>query len=138
MAYNYPLIIRNNDGTYGPTGNGLYYLPASYHNPTAKKRANKTRWCLKPPQQYEVFRVANINYVKNHGDGGLYGFLDNMDEILGKDNEERIAFFPDTEASPWHGYPISSSEISEEIIKSWKNSPNISTRNYRSLLKREI
>ena len=61
-----------------------------------------------------------------------------MDEILGKDNEERIAFFPDTEANPWHGYPISSSEISEEIIKSWKNSPNISTRNYRSLLKREI
>lgn len=138
MSYLYPDVVRNEDQTYGPTNNNLYYLPAHYHNPTAKKRANKNRWRLKPPQQYEVFRVANLIYEHNYGDGGLYGFLDNMDEILGKDNEERIAFFPDAGTNPWHGYPISSSEISDNVLKTWKDSSYISTRNYRSLLKREL
>ena len=96
MAHIYPAKARNNDGTYGPTGRRHYYKPASYHNPTAKKRADKTRWKLREPQQYEVFRVADEDhetYIDEQG--GMYGFLDQMQEVLGKDNEERIAYFKD-------------------------------------------
>lgn len=138
MAYNFPDIDRNADQTYGPTSRDHYYLPASYHNPTAKKRADKNRWCLKPPHQYEVFRVAELHFDKYSGDGGLYGFLNNADEVLGKDNEERFAFFPNAVNGPWHGYPILSIEISNEIVKRWHESNLISTRTYRDILKREI
>lgn len=138
MAYNYPLIARNADKTYGPTNNGHFYFPASYHNPTARKRTDKTRWCIKPPEQYEVFRVADEDNEHYQGNGGLYGFLDNMDEILGLDNEERIAYFPEPGNNPWHGYPVSSKDISNEVIKHWKETGLISIRNYRNLLKREI
>lgn len=138
MAYNYPIIARNADKTYGPTRQGHFYQPADYHNPTAKKRPDKNRWCIKPPEQYEVFRVADEDYEHYQGDGGLYGFLNNMDEILGKDNEERIAYFPEPRNNPWHGYPISSKDISDEVIKRWKENTFISTRNYRDLLKKEI
>ena len=138
MAYNYPHIERNADKTYGPTNKGHFYLPVGYHNPTARKRTDKTRWCIKPPEQYEVFRVADEDSEHYQGDGGLYSFLDNMDEILGLDNEERIAYFPKPENNPWHGYPVSSKDISNEVIKHWKETGVISTRNYRNLLKREI
>lgn len=138
MAYNYPLIARNADKTYGPTNNGHFYFPASYHNPTARKRTDKTRWCIKPPEQYEVFRVADEDNEHYQGNGGLYGFLDNMDEVLGLDNEERIAYFPEPGNNPWHGYPVSSKDISNEVIKHWKETGLISIRNYRNLLKREI
>jgi len=137
MAYNYPHIERNADKTYGPTNKGHFYLPVGYHNPTARKRTDKTRWCIKPPEQYEVFRVADEDSEHYQGDGGLYGFLDNMDEVLG-DNEERIAYFPEPRNNPWHGYPVSSKDISNEVIKLWKETGFISTRNYRNLLKREI
>ena len=138
MAYNYPHIEKNADKTYGPTNKGHFYLPVGYHNPTARKRTDKTRWCIKPPEQYEVFRVADEDSEHYQGDGGLYGFLDNMDEILGLDNEERIAYFPKPGNNPWHGYPVSSKDFSNEVIKLWKETGFISTRNYRNLLKREI
>lgn len=138
MAYNYPHIERNADKTYGPTNKGHFYLPVGYHNPTARKRTDKTRWCIKPPEQYEVFRVADEDSEHYQGDGGLYSFLDNIDEVLGLDNEERIAYFPKPENNPWHGYPVSSKDISNEVIKHWKETGVISTRNYRNLLKREI
>lgn len=138
MAYNYPHIERNADKTYGPTSKEHFYLPVGYHNPTARKRTDKTRWCIKPPEQYEVFRVADEDSEHYQGDGGLYGFLDNMDEILGLDNEERIAYFPEPGNNPWHGYPVSSKDISNEVIKLWKETGFISTRDYRNLLKREI
>ena len=138
MAYNYPHIERNADKTYGPTNKGHFYLPVGYHNPTARKRTDKTRWCIKPPEQYEVFRVADEDSEHYQGDGGLYSFLDNIDEVLGLDNEERIAYFPKPENNPWHGYPVSSKDISNEVIKLWKETGFISTRNYRNLLKREI
>ena len=82
--------------------------------------------------------MADEDSEHYQGDGGLYGFLDNMDEILGLDNEERIAYFPEPGNNPWHGYPVSSKDISNEVIKLWKETGFISTRNYRNLLKREI
>ena len=39
--------------------------------PTARKRTDKTRWCIKPPEQYEVFRVADEDSEHYQGDGGL-------------------------------------------------------------------
>lgn len=135
MAYNYPSYTAIN-GVYG--GDRPHkYQPASYHNPTAAKRSNKSRWLLKPPQQYEVFRVADDNYVLYSEDSGLYGFLDGMNEVLGRDNEEHIAFFPKAaENVNWHGYPVGSKNILDETIDRWHNAGLITDRNYRLLLKR--
>lgn len=139
MAHIYPAKARNNDGTYGPTGRRHYYKPASYHNPTAKKRADKTRWMLREPQQYEVFRVADEDY-ENYidGQGGMYGFLDKMQEVLGKDNEERIAYFPNPGTNPWHGYPIDSEYIEDDIIERWNDNGLITKRVYIQLSKHRI
>ena len=139
MAHIYPNKVRNNDGTYGPTSMLHFYKPASYHNPTARLRADKTRWKLTEPQQYEVFRVADEayeTYMDNRG--GLYGFLDQMEEVLGKDNEERIAYFPFPSTNPWHGYPIDSEDIDDDIIDRWKDSGIITRRTYIQLLKHRI
>lgn len=138
MAYQYPQILRKEDGSYGPTSTGHYYKPAPYHNPTARRSAVKTRWRLTEPQQYEVFRVADEGSEKySDNNGGLFGFLDQMNEILGKDNEERIAHFPSA-VNPWHGYPINSVNIDDDIIDRWKTAGMIGDRIYRHLLKHSI
>ena len=87
------------DGKFGPTPNGHYYMPMAYHNPSALKRCDKTRWALSQDQQYEVFEIADtpIDEVPcwmNDDQSGLYGMLDGCEMVLGKDNDERLAFFP--------------------------------------------
>lgn len=138
MAYQYPNISRNDEGLYGPTNRGHFYDPVWYHQPNARKQRNKTRWLLQEPQQYEVFRVADEDY-QNYSDesGGLYGFLDQMNEILGKDNEERIAYFP-VASNPWHGYPITSRYIEDEMIEKWQTAGLINNRIYRHLLRHTL
>ena len=80
------------DGLFGPTPNGHHYKPAPYHNPSAQKRSGKSRWCLTPSEQYEVFEIADtplagrINWM-NDDMSGLYGMLDDCSEVLGKDND---------------------------------------------------
>lgn len=59
MAYNYPKVVRNVDGTFGPTIEHLYYKPVGYHNRGAAKRVDKSKWRLKLNEQYEVFRLAD-------------------------------------------------------------------------------
>lgn len=59
MAYNYPKVVRNVDGTFGPTIEHHYYKPVGYHNRGAAKRVDKSKWRLKLNEQYEVFRLAD-------------------------------------------------------------------------------
>ena len=47
MAYNYPKVVRNVDGTFGPTIVHHYYKPVGYHNRGAAKRVDKSKWRLK-------------------------------------------------------------------------------------------
>lgn len=135
-------------GKFGPTPNGHYYQPVSYHNPTARKKDDKNRWILTQSEQYEVFEIADTPDTSKGGrkcwmndDGkGLYSMLDGCDYVLGKDNEERLAFFPkpSNELDSWHGYPIDSVSIGDDLVEYWKNKQLISEITYRRLLAHEL
>ncbi len=142
MPYTFPKHKKNANGTYGPTLHGHYYQAVYYHSQKAKTNAHKTKWKLIAPKQYEVFSVADGDKVEfyKEAERGLYGFLDKMSVILGT-GEERIAFFPRPKNKPeaWHGYPITSADISnDDIIQGWLDQNMITTPMYRKLLKRQI
>ena len=133
------------DGLFGPTPNGHHYKPAPYHNPSAQKRSGKSRWCLNPSEQYEVFEIADtpladrINWM-NDDMSGLYGMLDDCSEVLGKDNDERLAFFPIPQNSidPWHGYPVDSADLGDDLINFWHDQSLISNITYARLLRHQL
>lgn len=145
MAHIFSKHIMVN-GMFGPTPNGHYYQPASYHNPTAEKKEGKNRWVLSKSQQYEVFEIADTpkkggkQCWMNDDGKGLYSMLDGCDYVLGKDNEERLAFFPkpSNEQDSWHGYPIDSENLGDELIEYWKKEQLISDITYRHLLAHEL
>lgn len=138
-----PYVMK--DGKFGPTPNGHFYMPMPYHNPTAARRANKSRWILDPGQQYNVFELADtplgdrVNWM-NDDESGLYGMLDSCRMVLGKDGDERLAFFPATrnEADPWHGYPVDSLEIGEDLIAFWFDQQLIDRITYTRLMRHEL
>ena len=117
MAYNYPKVVRNVDGTFGPTIVHHYYKPVGYHNRGAAKRVDKSKWRLKLNEQYEVFRLADEGDWMDAESEGLYSIVDKGKEVLGE-NSERIAFFPkpQNDADPWHGYPKNNPLISDELL----------------------
>lgn len=139
MAYNYPKIAQNAGGTFGPTSQGHYYFPASYHNRTAAHRAEKGKWCLKKNEQYEVFRLADDNHWADNNPDGLYSVVDNGREILGLLGE-RVAFFRDTQNAndPWHGYPLFNPPISDDLIEKWHATHVIDDIFYKRLLRHSV
>ena len=133
------------DGKFGPTPNGHYYMPMAYHNPTALKRNDKTRWTLTQDQQYEVFEIADtpiddVPCWMNDDQSGLYGMLDGCEKVLGKDNEERLAFFPKpaNAIDPWHGYPTDSMKLGDDLIRFWLDKNLISKIIYGRLMRHEL
>ena len=138
-----PYVMK--DGKFGPTPNGHFYMPMSYHNPTAGRRKNKSRWILDPGQQYNVFELADTplgdkaNWM-NDDDSGLYAMIDSCQTILGKNNEERLAFFPTPRnaADPWHGYPTDSSNLGDELIDFWFQHQLIDPITYTRLMRHEL
>lgn len=133
------------DGKFGPTPNSHYYMPLAYHNPTAIKRSDKTRWALPQDQQYEVFEIADtpiddVSCWMNDDQSGLFGMIDGCEKVLGKDNEERLAFFPKPANSidPWHGYPTDSLDLGDDLIKFWLEKNLISKIIYGRLMRHEL
>lgn len=120
MAYNYPKLVQNADGTFGPTTQGHRYCPIGYHDRVAKPRDGKNKWCLKRNEQYEVFRLADEGMWNNTDPDGMYSIVDNGREVLGL-NGERIAFFPQPPNANdvWHGYPKNNPQISDDLIEKW-------------------
>lgn len=139
MAYNYPKVAQNGDGTFGPTNVQHFYQPVVYHCRGAVKKNEKSRWCLKRNEQYEVFRLADEGVWMDTESNGLYSIVDNGKEVLGKDNE-RIAFFPKppNDAEPWHGYPKSNSQISDELIETWYKNQVIDGIMYKRLMRHSL
>lgn len=135
MAYDYPKITQNADGTFGPTTVGHHYTPIGYHNRVAMHRDEKNKWCLKRNEQYEVFRLADEGNWLDGDPDGLYSIVDNGREILGK-NGERIAFFPkpQNENDAWHGYPKSNPPISDGLIERWHDENVIDGIVYKRLM----
>lgn len=135
MAYNYPQVAQNVDGTFGPTIVHHYYKPVGYHNRGVVKRVEKSRWRLKRNEQYEVFRLADEGDWMDADSDGLYSIVDNGKEVLGE-NCERIAFFPkpQNDADPWHGYPKNNPLISDELIETWHQNQIIDGIMYKRLM----
>lgn len=135
MAYNYPKVAQNADGTFGPTAQGHHYEPAGYHDRAAAPRNGKNKWCLKRNEQYEVFRLADEGQWNDTRPDGLYSIVDGGKEVLGQ-NGERIAFFPQPQNAndTWHGYPKSNPPISDVLIESWFQSGVITSIVYKRLM----
>ena len=135
------------DGVFGPNRNNHTYKPAPYHGMKAKKNKNKTRWKHPAPAEYHVFNLADEHDGEIGKDGiidkrwinddgkGLYSLVDDCRVILGKDNEERFAYFknPTNANDPWHGYPIDNSDIGDELIEYWYKKKIISESTYLRL-----
>ena len=136
MAYNYPKVVRNVDGTFGPTIVHHYYKPVGYHNRGAAKRVDKSKWRLKLNEQYEVFRLADEGDWMDAESEGLYSIVDKGKEVLGE-NSERIAFFPkpQNDADPWHGYPKNNPLISDELLETWYQNQVIDGIMYKRLMR---
>lgn len=135
------------NGEYGPNSCGHKYKPMPYHGVKAKKSKDKTRWAHPSYVEYFVFNLAD-----EHGEGislegvedkrwvdddgmGLYSLVNDCKEILGKDNEERLAYFrnPMNETDPWHGYPVDGADIGDDLIEYWHNKKIISDSTYLRL-----
>lgn len=139
MAYNYPKVVRNVDGTFGPTIVHHYYKPVGYHNNGAAKRVDKSKWRLKLNEQYEVFRLADEGDWMDAESEGLYSIVDKGKEVLGE-NSERIAFFPkpQNDADPWHGYPKNNPLISDELLETWYQNQVIDGIMYKRLMRHRL
>ncbi|GAA4021621.1 hypothetical protein GCM10022386_00730 [Flavobacterium cheonhonense] len=134
-------IKKNKDGTFGPTSNSNYYKPMYYHNKTAKKNKDKTKWIIKQNEQYCTFELSDDNNWKCLAQNGFFSILENGNVILGS-NEEVLGFFPETinDSDPYHGYPVTSSEyeISDKLLEKWLNDKVIDSRMHVKLLKCQI
>lgn len=135
------------NGVFGPNKIGHTYRPAEYHGVKARKKKGKTRWAHPAPAEYHVFNLADEHkdepqedglidrrWVNDDGDG-LYSLVDDCRVILGKDNEERFAFFPTpmNDNDSWHGYPLDGSCIGEKLIEYWHDRKIISDSTYLRL-----
>lgn len=152
MAYKFKRHKMEDGNKFGPSPDGRYYQPAAYHNPVKKvnrkgKKAknseheDKTHWVLNKSQQYDVFLEGESNEFidKNRG---IFSFLDDCKEILGRDGE-RLSIFetPRNTNDAWHGYPFFSKDedkLTDEMIDKFKKKGKISIANYTRLLARKI
>jgi len=141
MKYNFPKVKQNKDGNFGPTKNDNFYNPVYYHNKTAKKNSDKTKWVLKKNEQYEVFRLSDEEKWGCNKNSGLFGILEKGNIILG-DSEERLSFFPNPANTnePWHGFPVHSGEYepSVTVLDKWLEDEIIDPRMHIKILKGAI
>lgn len=141
MKYKFPKVKLNEDGNFGPTKNQNFYHPVFYHNKTAKKNSDKTKWVLKKNQQYEVFRLCDEGKWTCKENKGLFGILGNGEIILGN-GEERLSFFPNpaNKNDAWHGFPVHSGEFepSIKIVDKWLKDDVIDIRMHIKILKGAI
>lgn len=139
------------DGEFGPNKNGHKYHPVPYHGSKANPKNGKTRWNHPVAAEYHVFNLADEHFDginsnnkvdmrwMNDDESGLYSMVDGCNEPLGM-GEERLAFFPTPPNAndAWHGYPINSDGLGDNLIEHWHNSNLIDDIVYRRLLRRKL
>ena len=52
------------DIRFGPNLSGNFYISVHYHQCTAKQNPHKSRWCIKPEEEFTLFNLADER-VKN-------------------------------------------------------------------------
>lgn len=134
-------IAKNTDGTFGPTKNNNYYKPVVYHNKSAIKKKDKTKWVIKQNEQYSTFELSDESDWKCSTQKGYFSIIENGKFILGS-NDEVLGFFPEVvnKSDPYHGYPVTSAEyeISEDLLNKWVSNKVIDKRIHIKLLKCQL
>lgn len=138
----------------------LHYYESSYHGRYAR-RGYKTKWEIKADEEYEVFNIADehdcghclslsssegVDYCWMNDDfSGLYGFKSVIENgqirlcTLGE-HGEKFGFFPKivNETDNWHGYPVTSEKIGNNLLKYWLDRNLISKIDYQRALRRRL
>lgn len=106
----FPVVARGANGLFGPTNKNHYYSPAYYHSKNAAYNQNKTRWSIKKPDEYFVFKLADEENWHCSVWDGLFSVLEKGKFIVGEGGEV-LSFFPTPSnvSDPWHGFPVKSS-----------------------------
>lgn len=144
---------------FGPNKVSHHY-ESSYHGRNAR-RGYKTKWVITAYEEYEVFNSADehafghcvllssshgVDYCWMNDDfSGLYGFKSITEDgkirlaLLGE-NGERFGFFPKIVniTDNWHGYPVSSEKIGNNLLKYWLDLNLISPIDYQRALRRKL
>lgn len=108
-----------NGRVYGPTAKGKTYLAVSYHQRTARKRKDKSRWVIDEPSQFAVFGQSDAESLHFPHGQVLVGLSTNCQTKLGCDDERLAKFLAPSEgANDWHGFPVFSAEFdfSEDFL----------------------
>lgn len=98
---------RNDDGTYGPTKKGKYYLPKLDHRINSTNPI-KSKWSINENQELSVFEIAEKPEVELFcKENNCYFSIVNDGKLVMGVDGERIAKFPTpkNKIDPWHGYP---------------------------------
>ncbi len=140
------------DGKFGPDSQNNYYQPKKEHWHKAQPAKGKTRWCHDRQYEFYVFKLADEHdemmplasgdcdkrWMNDDGKG-LYSIVEGGLEKLGE-HDERLAFFPTPQNSgdPWHGYPVKSTNIKDNLIDYWSKNDIITYRICKLLLRHKI
>lgn len=118
----FPVITRGANGLFGPTKKNHYYSPAYYHGRKAAHNQYKSKWCIKKPNEYFVFSLADDENWHCSVRNGLFSVLDKGKFIVGDDGEV-LSFFPTPSnvGDNWHGFPVKSSSKRPEsaLLERW-------------------
>jgi hypothetical protein len=98
----------------------------------------KTKWIIQENQEFCVFCLADENNWICQKNQCLYAIINNGETILGQTNE-RMAKFPiPKNNNPFHGFPVSRENISEELLDKWETSNIITPHLRRKLVQCKI
>jgi len=127
--------------TYGPTTSGKHYLAVSYHQRTARRNPDKSRWAINERCQFELFSFSDDNKLHFPDAAVLVGLFKNCEDTLGCD-AERLAKFvaPPSGSTEWHGFPVLSAEFNftEEFLDYLEGIKLIDRRTRNRLVKCSI
>lgn len=150
------------DIKFSPCPQGNTYISVHYHQRTARPSKHKSRWDVKPNEEFEIFCRADIPHCpenvnctnrqtcdkanncpvkKEHrwlSEGHLYSFKGNAKAIIGKDNERFAKFEGNQTGTEWHGYPIYQPIISKELVQYWNDNGLISDITKKKIMQIDI
>lgn len=114
---------------YGPTASGKMYLAMYKHRAT--KNPHKSFWntAFKPLAEYQLFDRCDV-YGWADTKNNYWGIVNGGKEEIGALGE-RVGYFPftDNPSTPWHGYPVSTSDVDyvvpENLLNQWETAGEI-------------
>ena len=141
MDFDSVSYTRNDDNTYGQTSQNHYFKPVIYHSRTASPNFHKSKWCIREPQQFYIFKIADESEWICNSNSCLFSIINDCQVIIGTENE-RIAKFPKplNTTDPWHGFPTNSTKdiISENLLDKWEEKDVISPSTRRRIVRGAI